>query len=37
MPPADKQGSIYENQKGLANRYFAIPDALKPKAAVPAV
>jgi ectoine hydroxylase-related dioxygenase (phytanoyl-CoA dioxygenase family) len=23
LPPADKQGSIYENQKGLANRYFA--------------
>jgi phytanoyl-CoA hydroxylase len=29
LPPADKQGSIYENQKGLANRYFAIPDALR--------
>ena len=23
LPPADKQGSIYENQKGLANRFFA--------------
>jgi phytanoyl-CoA hydroxylase len=23
LPPADRQGSIYENQKGLANRYFA--------------
>ncbi len=23
LPPADKQGSIYENQKGLKNRYFA--------------
>lgn len=22
LPPADKQGSIYENQKGLANKYF---------------
>lgn len=31
LPPADKQGSIYENQKGLTNRFFAVPDALKPK------
>jgi phytanoyl-CoA hydroxylase len=23
LPPASKQGSIYENQKGLKNRYFA--------------
>ena len=23
LPPADKQGSIYENQKGLRSRYFA--------------
>jgi ectoine hydroxylase-related dioxygenase (phytanoyl-CoA dioxygenase family) len=23
LPPAGKQGSIYENQKGLKNRYFA--------------
>lgn len=23
LPPADHQGSIYENQKGLARRYFA--------------
>ena len=23
LPPAEKQGSIYENQKGLKNRYFA--------------
>ncbi len=30
LPPADLQGSIYENQKGLANRFFAIPDTLKP-------
>ena len=36
LPPADLQGSIYENQKGLANRFFDIPDALKPKAALPA-
>lgn len=26
MPPADLQGSIYENQKGLKNRFFAIPE-----------
>ncbi len=24
LPPADKASSIYENQKGLANRYFAV-------------
>jgi ectoine hydroxylase-related dioxygenase (phytanoyl-CoA dioxygenase family) len=36
LPPADLQGSIYENQKALANRFFAIPETLKPKAAVPA-
>jgi ectoine hydroxylase-related dioxygenase (phytanoyl-CoA dioxygenase family) len=36
LPPADKQGSIYENQKGMASRYFDIPDALKPKAMQPA-
>lgn len=35
LPPADLQGSIYENQKALPNRFFAIPDALKP-AALPA-
>jgi ectoine hydroxylase-related dioxygenase (phytanoyl-CoA dioxygenase family) len=29
LPPADKLGSIYENQKGLANRYFDIPETLK--------
>ena len=23
LPPASKQGSIYENQKGLKNRFFA--------------
>ena len=27
LPPADKQGSIYENQKGLPNRFFAQPAA----------
>ncbi len=26
LPPADKAGSIYENQKGLAHRYFAVAD-----------
>ena len=36
LPPADKQGSIYENQKALASRYFDIPEALKPKAMQPA-
>ncbi len=36
LPPADLQGSIYENQKGLANRFFDIPDALKGKAAAAA-
>lgn len=36
LPPADLQGSIYENQKALANRYFDIPEALKPKAMQPA-
>lgn len=34
LPPADKQGSIYENQKALTNRYF---DVVKPaEAANPA-
>ncbi len=36
FPPADLQGSIYENQKALANRFFDIPETLKPKAAIPA-
>jgi phytanoyl-CoA hydroxylase len=36
LPPADLQGSIYENQKGLANRYFALPESLKPKVVHPA-
>ena len=26
LPPADLQGSIYENQKGLRNRFFDVPD-----------
>jgi ectoine hydroxylase-related dioxygenase (phytanoyl-CoA dioxygenase family) len=36
LPPADNQGSIYENQKGMASRYFDSPEALKPKAMQPA-
>jgi ectoine hydroxylase-related dioxygenase (phytanoyl-CoA dioxygenase family) len=31
LPPADHQGSIYENQKGMGSRYFEIPEALRPK------
>ena len=27
LPPADKQGSIYENQKGLKNRFFDVVKA----------
>ena len=30
-PPADRQGSIYENQKGMANRFFAVPEELRVK------
>jgi len=26
LPPAMKQGSLYENQKGMKNRFFAVPD-----------
>jgi phytanoyl-CoA hydroxylase len=26
LPPAENQGSIYENQRGLANRFFAADD-----------
>jgi ectoine hydroxylase-related dioxygenase (phytanoyl-CoA dioxygenase family) len=33
LPPADLQGSIYENQKALANRYFAVPEGLARSAA----
>ena len=36
LPPADNQGSIYENQKGMASRYFDIPAPLQPKAMQPA-
>ena len=36
FPPADHQGSIYENQKGMGSRYFEIPEALRPKAVQPA-
>ena len=25
LPPADHQGSIYENQKGMGRRFFAVP------------
>ena len=25
LPPADAQGSIYENQKGLKNKFFDAP------------
>lgn len=31
LPPADYGGSIYENQKGLANRYFSTPAAAPAK------
>jgi hypothetical protein len=27
LPPADLQGSIYENQKGLKNKFFDAPKA----------
>jgi phytanoyl-CoA hydroxylase len=36
FPPADNQGSIYENQKALGSRYFDIPEALRPKVGLPA-
>ena len=29
LPPADLQGSIYENQKAQPNRFFAVPEALR--------
>jgi hypothetical protein len=29
LPPADLQGSIYENQKGLKRRFFEIPGAAR--------
>ena len=28
LPPADLQGSIYENQKGLRRRFFAVPEGI---------
>jgi hypothetical protein len=28
LPPAESQGSIYENQRHLRSRYFESPDAL---------
>ncbi len=36
LPPADHAGSIYENQKGLANRYFSAPAAADVKTLQPA-
>ncbi len=36
LPPADLQGSIYENQKALPNRYFDAPESLKPQPAAAA-
>ena len=29
LPPADLQGSIYENQKGLKRRFFEIPEGAR--------
>jgi len=29
LPPAVKQGSLYENQKGMKNRFFAVPDTTR--------
>jgi hypothetical protein len=29
LPPADLQGSIYENQKGLKRRFFEIPESAR--------
>lgn len=29
LPPAAKQGSLYENQKGMTNRFFADPTAAR--------
>lgn len=36
LPPATKQGSIYENQKGLRSRYFANPAAAQHLPSAPA-
>jgi ectoine hydroxylase-related dioxygenase (phytanoyl-CoA dioxygenase family) len=29
LPPAKLQGSLYENQKGMKSRFFALPDAAR--------
>jgi hypothetical protein len=29
LPPAVKQGSLYENQKGMKNRFFATPETAR--------
>ena len=29
LPPAAKQGSLYENQKGMKSRFFAMPDTTR--------
>ena len=29
LPPATLQGSLYENQKGMKSRYFALPVAAR--------
>jgi len=29
LPPAAKQGSLYENQKGMKNRFFAAPETAR--------
>jgi ectoine hydroxylase-related dioxygenase (phytanoyl-CoA dioxygenase family) len=29
LPPAVRQGSLYENQKGMKNRFFALPERAK--------
>jgi ectoine hydroxylase-related dioxygenase (phytanoyl-CoA dioxygenase family) len=33
LPPAKLQGSLYENQKGMKSRYFALPVAREPEPA----
>jgi ectoine hydroxylase-related dioxygenase (phytanoyl-CoA dioxygenase family) len=35
LPPATKQGSIYENQKALRSRYFAVPETSRARVAQP--
>lgn len=29
LPPATRQGSLYENQKGMVNRFFAVPEGAR--------